>query len=112
MAGGDAVTAFPVLENASCWWLTTQSWRCLHAVPAGDLAWADLCEAIEEGEYVLRTTKCGMPYGLTYPGVMSRFSLPRCALCCRKLGIGRGAGSPINEAAIAAANERLKKEGA
>lgn len=34
------------------------------------------------------------------PGVVSRMAAPRCAKCCRKLGLPRGVGAPYNDPMI------------
>ncbi len=95
------MTAFPVPGNASHWWLVTiASWRRLHAVPATLLdpddseAFTELCE-----EGALFKAACGGTWPMTYPGVLSRYGLPRCATCCRALHIPPGKGTPVNEAA-------------
>jgi hypothetical protein len=42
-------------------------------------------------------TLCGYEGHLAYPGVASRLTLPRCAWCCRRIGIPRGVGHPKND---------------
>lgn len=99
------MTAHPVPENHLHWWLTTRtSWNRLHAIPGDTLTWDDIEEAIDEGEGVERQAACGSTLTLVYAGLGSRFSLPRCAHCCRKLGIPAGDGTPCNEAAMAEHN--------
>ncbi len=95
------MTAFPVPGNHGHWWLTTiLSWRCLHAIPAAAIDPADE-EAVEElceAPGPLLRAVCGTTAHMTLPGVISRFSLPRCASCCRVLGIPGGRGTPVNQA--------------
>lgn len=92
------MTAYPVEENGLHWWLAT--WKGshhLHAVPAAAITTEQLHAARDECEPLTRKTACGRTLGLTYPGLGSRFGLPRCAHCCRTLGIPAGNGTPCNE---------------
>lgn len=95
------MTAFPIPENHGVWWLTTfTKYDRLHAVPktALDPADTDAFETLIEDHTAL-TTICGITRPMDYAGMFSRFSLPRCAHCCRSLDIPRGKGTPVNEAA-------------
>jgi hypothetical protein len=93
------VTAFPIKENGFHWWLTTfKGWHRLHAVPGDALTVEDHRAGIDEGEPYIRTTACGRTLALTYAGLVSRFSMPRCAACCDAVGVPRGRGTPVNEA--------------
>lgn len=92
------MTAYPRAENFGHWWLTTwTTWDRLHAVPGDTLTVADHRAAINACEPVRRRTACGREMDLTYAGLFSRFSMPRCAHCCRKLGIPPGHGTPCND---------------
>jgi|GEM_PF-3421569 len=94
------MTAYPTPANSHHWWLTTfKGWRRLHAVPGDALTVEAHREAIDEGEPYVRTTACGRTLPLTYAGMFSRFSMPRCARCCDTLAIPRGDGTPVNEVA-------------
>ena len=42
-------------------------------------------------------TACGRRLAMTLPGLFSRMGMPRCAHCCDRLGIPRGAGAPLND---------------
>ena len=44
------------------------------------------------------TAACGRRAAYCAAGIFSRMSRPRCAGCCRALGIARGNGTPRNEA--------------
>lgn len=109
------MTAYPIKENGFAWWLTTmRGWERLHAVPGESLTVEEHREGIDYGEGVERRTACGRLLLLTYAGVFSRFSMPRCESCCRKLGIPSGSGTPVNEAAekrLAAEAEQKRKDG-
>lgn len=101
------MTAYPIPENHAHWWLTTwKAYNRLHAVPEAALTVEAHRHAIDDGEPVVRRTACGRTLSLTYPGLFSRFSLPRCVPCCRRLGIPIGPGTPVNEAA----ERRLAKQ--
>ncbi len=103
------MTAYPIPENASAWWLTTRrAWSRLHAVPGDSLTVEDHREGVDTGDGVERRTACGRTLRLVYAGMFSRFSMPRCESCCRKLGIPPGDGTPVNEAA----EKRLAAEAA
>ncbi|MEO3869355.1 hypothetical protein ABGB18_11035 [Nonomuraea sp. B12E4] len=78
---------------------TFKGWHRLHAVPGDALTVEDHHAAIDAGEPYVRTTVCGRTLPLTYAGMVSRFSMPRCSACCEALGIPRGNGTPVNEAA-------------
>lgn len=94
------MTGFPIKENAGCWWLTTwESWNRLHAVPGDTMTADEMHDAIDDGQPIERRTACGPVLGLTYAGLVSRFSMPRCAHCCKALGIPTGDGTPCNEKA-------------
>ncbi|MEV0231616.1 hypothetical protein [Nonomuraea sp. NPDC050786] len=94
------MTAYPIPENHGHWWLTTfKGWHRLHAVPGEALTVEAHREAIDGFEPYVRATACGRTLALTYAGMSSRFSMPRCAACCRALGIESGPGTPVNEAA-------------
>lgn len=74
----------------SRWLVFPDSWNRLHRV--AEIKW--------DNEYMIGgygTTVCGLGGYLTMPGIISRMSLPRCAHCCRELGIPRGDGAPANE---------------
>lgn len=109
------MTAYPTPENFGHWWLTTmRGWDRLHAVPGDSLTVEEHREGIDYGEGVERRTVCGRTLLLTYAGVFSRFSMPRCEACCRKLGIPPGPGTPVNEAAekrLAAEAEHKREDG-
>lgn len=94
------MTAHPNAENAGHWWLTTRSaWRRLHAVPADRITPEELQDALDDCEPLTRMTACGRTLRFTYPGLLSRFGMSRCAHCCRALGIPAGEGTPCNAAA-------------
>ncbi|NEA22661.1 hypothetical protein [Actinomadura bangladeshensis] len=93
------MTAMPNPANRGLWWLTTAAaWNRLHAVPptAVDPDDEDACDRLRSNELPL-TAVCGIRAVMAWPGLSSRLSLPRCAGCCRKLGIPRGDGTPCND---------------
>ena len=95
------MTSYPTEANMLCWWLTTvASWSHLHAISraALDPGDEDAMVALSDPGLVL-TAVCGITAEWTMPGFFSRGGMPRCARCCRKLGIAAGEGSPANEAA-------------
>lgn len=99
------MTAYPIEENAHCWWLTTRKkYNRLHAVPGDAITGENLRDAIDWIEPLIRKAACGQTLDLTYAGMFSRFNLPRCAHCCRALGIPAGPGTPCNE------NDRREQE--
>lgn len=71
-------------------WLVLPSWGALHRVAS--ITWEDPPDMIA-GEGV---TVCGRRGRLQMPGLFSRMGLPRCAACCRALGIPSGNGAPAN----------------
>lgn len=92
------MTAYPIEENVNCWWLTTRKKADrLHAIPGGDVTGENLRDAIDWIQPLIRKAACGRTLDLTYPGMSSRFGLPRCAHCCRALAIPAGLGTPCNE---------------
>jgi hypothetical protein len=94
------VSAYPIEANHGAWWLITRSgWNRLHAVPGGDLTPEQLHEAIDWGDPLIRRVACGPELSLAYPGLGSRFGMPRCVHCCATLGVPQGNGTPVNEAA-------------
>jgi hypothetical protein len=91
----------PTADNLGHWWLTTAaSWNRLHAVPgdAVDPNNEDACERLRVDELTL-TARCGVQAVMAWPGIFSRLGRPRCAHCCRVLGIPPGNGTPGNERA-------------
>jgi hypothetical protein len=95
------MTAYPVDSNLGHWWLTTAaSWNRLHAIPRGavDPDDEDAVEGLRGGPWPVLEAACGRWAEWTMPGVLSRLSQPRCILCCRRLGILPGNGTPGNEA--------------
>lgn len=92
------MTAYPIGENAGHWWLTTRKeWNRLHAIPGDDITQEQHRAAIDYGDPLTRKAACGPTFDLIYPGMLSRFGLPRCAHCCRTLRIPAGPGTPCNE---------------
>lgn len=70
----------------------TPRWRVLHRVAT--IEWGGLePEAMISGVGV---SVCGLEGALQMPGILSRMGLPRCAKCCRRLGIPTGDGAPFN----------------
>lgn len=76
----------------SRWLVFPDSWDRLHRV--AEIEWDD--EDMTGGYGV---TVCGRRGRLIMPGLISRLSLPRCAHCCRMLGVPRGNGSPYQSGA-------------
>lgn len=71
-------------------WLHPPASGTLHRVAS--IAWDDGMEWIAgEG-----ATVCGHRGRLLMPGIVSRMEAPRCARCCRALGISPGYGAPVN----------------
>ena len=73
----------------SRWLVFPGAWNRLHRV--SEIGW--------EGEDMIGghgTTLCGRTGYLTMPGMFSRMGLPRCAHCCRLVGVPRGNGAPAN----------------
>ncbi len=70
-------------------WLQFSGGEALHRVSV--IAW-------EDGEMIrgTGTTVCGARGRLLMPGIFSRMGAPRCAHCCRALGLPRGEGAPFN----------------
>ena len=48
------------------------------------------------GAACLGRTVCGRLGKLSVPGVLARLGAPRCAQCCKRLGVPRGDGAPFN----------------
>jgi len=74
----------------SRWLVFPRSWTALHRVAT--IEW-------EGGEDMIAgtgATVCGRRGRMIMPGFMSRLGLPRCAHCCRRLGIPAGNGAPFN----------------
>lgn len=91
------MTAYPIRENVSCWWLHRHvRASLLHAVRAAELTDLELQAALDEGVPVIRSTVCGRTLPLTMPGVLSRLSMSRCRRCCKKLTVPPGNGTPAN----------------
>jgi hypothetical protein len=84
------VTAFYNTLPALRWLVIPGTWSKLHRVTGG--------RTDEEHIAVnYATTACGLaPRRMVMPGVISRLGLPRCAHCCKKLGVSRGDGAPFN----------------
>lgn len=100
------MTSYPTEANESHWWLTTwKGWDRLHAVPR-EAVDPDDEDALEDLriEGVVTTARCGMTTRMAWPGIFSRLGKPRCAYCCRALGIPTGNGTPGNE------KHRLERE--
>ena len=82
--------------NDSHWeWMVCSTWQRLHYI-------AD--ESVRErfgdtGESQGGHAICGVDAVWNIPGPHSRIGLPRCAHCCKALGIPRGNGIPLNERA-------------
>lgn len=95
------ILPFPPLRiNKDHWrsrWLVTRRWTVLHRVSA--IEWQD--GEMIEGPGV---TVCGHHAHLRMPGIFSRMGLPRCKVCCRRLGIPAGDGAPYNNLKGKAAN--------
>ena len=71
-------------------WLVLPAWGSLHRVAS--IRWDDDMDMISgDGE-----TVCGRRGRLMMPGIASRMEAPRCAQCCRALGISAGYGAPFN----------------
>lgn len=92
-------------------WLVLPEGDVLHRV--GEIEWGALPYEPEPGtaladpdyrremeanriEGVGRTV-CGVSGFLRVPGIFSRMSLPRCAECCKRVGVPDGKGNPYNE---------------
>lgn len=74
-------------------WLVLPSWGRLHRV--SEIVWED---SEDDGMRAgMGTTLCGRRGFLTMPGILSRMGAPRCADCCRILGIPTGDGAPFNQ---------------
>lgn len=72
-------------------WLCLESWRVLHRISA--ITPADIDDGLPNGQ---GRALCGASGHFIVPGFMSRMGLPRCAHCCRLLGIPRGIGNTLN----------------
>ncbi|MFI6883391.1 hypothetical protein [Streptosporangium canum] len=104
------MTCYPIPENHGMWWLTTSpGWRRLHAVPGDTLTVEEHRNQVDYAEPNIRAAACGRELPFVYPGMFSRFSMPRCAHCCRALNIAQGRGSPVNEAAEKRLADSLEK---
>lgn len=90
------MTSHPTSENRSHWWLTTPTWRRLHAIPGTALDYPTLRTTIDDGATVVRRAACGQDVELVFPGMGSRLGMPRCVHCCSALSITRGKGTPAN----------------
>jgi hypothetical protein len=91
------VTSHPAPDNAGHWWLVSNSWRRLHAIPGKALTPERMRDAIDNGEPVIGPeAACTERRPWHMPGIGSRLALRRCAACCRALGIPDGAGTPAN----------------
>lgn len=75
-------------------WMVTGDWNRLHYVPADrDEEWL---ERTSDGGMIGRSA-CGREALWELPGILSRLGRPRCAHCCREVGIPRGDGCPVND---------------
>lgn len=72
------------------WLVIPDSWERLHYVV--EIEWDDEDRISGYGR-----TACGLRRFLVMPGFLSRIGLPRCAHCCRRVGIPLGRGTPENE---------------
>lgn len=93
------MTSYPTEDNHHHWWLTpSKQWRILHAIPgaAVDPDDEDAVDSLRI-EGITATAACGVTTRWSWPGVFSRLGKPRCAHCCRALGIPRGDGTPAND---------------
>lgn len=70
-------------------WLVLPSWRRLHRVASVTF--------VDGQPAGVGYTVCGLRGRLAIPGVFSRLGLPRCAHCCRMVGIPAGNGAPFNK---------------
>ena len=87
-------TRQPLDIHADHWrsrWLVNARWKVLHRV--SEIAWDGDEDEMIEG---IGTTVCGFHGHLRMPGIFSRMDLPRCAHCCRLVGIPLGNGAPFN----------------
>lgn len=91
------MTAHPIPENASCWWLCCGKWRVLHAIPAAAISPEQMRDAIDYDQPPRVRAACGLNRRWWMPGIFSRLGRRRCTACCRALGIPPGNGTPCNE---------------
>lgn len=75
----------------SRWLVLPRSWDRLHRVACG-IVWDD-----EDMTGGVGVTVCGLKGYLIMPGIFSRMGLPRCAHCCRIVGVPEGDGAPFNQ---------------
>lgn len=73
-------------------WLVLPSWGRLHRVRR-----LSNHGRLMDGEGIRGRTVCGRRGKLIVPGFMSRLGLPRCTVCCKRLGVARGDGAPCNK---------------
>jgi hypothetical protein len=91
------VTSHPIAENHGHWWLTCGKWRRLHAITGTVLTADQMRDHIDHGTRPVLRAACTLRRRWSMPGMFSRVSAPRCAACCRALGIPAGNGTPANE---------------
>lgn len=93
------MSSFPTEKNHHHWWLVTGTrWNRLHALPEALWdRWDDeQVDLLCDYPGPTATALCGYEGPWQMPGVFTRIGAPRCAHCCRKLGIERGDGTPNN----------------
>ena len=98
--GGAGMSSYPDFGNdwPKRWVYLEPRGRSLHRVastimPPGDQEADGLIPIGIQG-----STACGKIGRLSMPGVLSRMHAPRCARCCRLVGIPTGHGEPFNQA--------------
>jgi hypothetical protein len=89
LAGGTRDALLIPREHWRSRWLVTGRWTVLHRIAS--IAWDDDDLIGGDGEAV-----CGVRGRFRMPGIFSRMGLPRCARCCKRLGVPVGGGAPFN----------------
>jgi hypothetical protein len=81
-------------DNWRSRWLVTPKWTVLHRI--SEIEWEEVEKYGGSLVHGRGVAVCGVNAHFRMPGIFSRMGLPRCALCCRRLGIPRGDGAPFN----------------
>lgn len=71
-------------------WLVLDSWNRLHRVVEIDH------DELEREGFAMGVAACSVYGRFQVPGVLSRLGLPRCAHCCRAVGVPVGNGNTLN----------------
>jgi hypothetical protein len=86
------------LNNKYAWLVPARTWNRLHYVPG--VTFEDWDVWWDTTTPKTMTAVCGLVFDADLPGIFSRIGCPRCAHCCRAVGIPRGHGAALNDEAL------------